>query len=99
MSTPGPTPVTADVYIALQLPGCTSLACVLFWQGGLNFTATPQPILRNWLISPFNGSIFSYTFSGMEPVGSSYVWLGAFTVPGTGDLIGGITQAPFTFSP
>lgn len=104
IATPGPTPVTADVsvtadvYIALQLPGCTSLACILFWQGGLNFTATPQPVLRNWPISAFNEPIFSYTFNGNE-LGGSYVWLGAFAVPGTGNLISGITQAPFTFSP
>ena len=96
--TPGPTPVTADVYIALQPPGCTSSACIFFWQGGLSFTATPQPILRNWLISPFHGPIFTYTFGGTEPAGR-YVWLGAFVVPGTGTLIGGITEAPFTFSP
>jgi len=96
--TPGPTPITADVYIALQPPGCTSFACIFFWQGGLNFTATPQPLLRNWLISPFNGPIFTYTFGGTEPVGG-YIWLGAFVVPGTGTLMGGITQAPFTFSP
>jgi hypothetical protein len=96
--TSGPTPVTADVYIALQPPGCTSFACIFFWQGGVNFTVTPQPILRNWLISPFNGPIFTYTFDGTESVGS-YVWLGAFVVPGTGTLMGGITQAPFTFNP
>jgi len=98
LATPGLTPVTADVYIALQPSGCTSFTCIFFWQGGLNFTATPQPILRNWLISPFNGPIFTYTFGGTEPV-DSYVWLGAFVVPGTGTLMGGITQAPFTFSP
>jgi hypothetical protein len=98
VATPGSIPVTADVYIALQLPGCTSLTCILFWQGGLNFTTLPQPIVRNWLISSFNGMIFSYTFGGTEPVGS-YVWLRAFAVPGTGTLIGGIAQAPFTFSP
>ena len=94
--TPGPSPV--DVYIALQLPGCTAPACFFFWQGGLNFTMTPQPLLRNWLISPFNGPIFSYTFGGTELVGS-YVWLGAFTVPGTLNLLGEITQAPCTFGP
>ena len=98
VTTPGPTPVTADVYIALQPPGCTSGACLLFWQGGSNFTVTPAPIRRKWRISPFNGPIFSATFGGTVPVGS-YVWLGAFVVSGTGTLMGGITQAPFTFGP
>jgi YVTN family beta-propeller protein len=95
---PGASPVHAAVYIALQLPGCTSSACRLFWQGGLNFTATPQPLLRNWPISPFSGPIFNYTFSGTEPVGT-YAWVGGFTMPGTETLIGGIAHAPFTFSP
>ena len=95
---PGPPLVTADVYIALQPPGCAADACLLFWQGDLHFTTTPQPTLRNWTISPFNGPIFSYTFGGTEPVGT-YVWLGVYTVPGTGNLLGEVTQAPFTFSP
>src|SRR5262249_5754025 len=79
---PCPTPVTADVYIGLQSPGCILGPCLFFWQGGLNFTTTPQPLLRNWPISAFNGTIFRYTFSGTELVGT-YVWLGVFTVPGT----------------
>ena len=95
---PGLTPVTVDVYIALQPPGCTSFACLLFWQGGFNFTTTPQPLLRNWRLSPFTGPIFTYTFGGTEPVGS-YVWLGAFVGPGTLTLVGEVTQASFTFYP
>lgn len=46
----------------------------------------------------YRGSIFRYIFGGNEPVGS-YVWLGAFTAPGTLNIIGDIAQAPFTFSP
>lgn len=98
ISTPGPTPVSADVYIALQPPECTSLDCALFWQGGEHFTTTPTPILSNWHVSPFNAPIFHYTFGGTEPVGS-YVWVAAFTAPGTGNFIGGMTQVPFTFAP
>jgi hypothetical protein len=97
-ATPGPSPTQADVYIVLQPPGCSSLACALYWQGDLNFIATPQPILHNWPVSPFNGPIFSHTFAGTEPVGS-YVWLGFFTVPETLNVIGATTQAPFSFSP
>ena len=98
VTTLGPTPATADLYIALQPPGCSAPSCLLFWQGGLNFTTFPQPVAHNWPISPFNGQIFSYTFGGTEPVGS-YTWLGVFTVAGTVTYIGEITQAPFTFSP
>src|SRR5262249_57772109 len=69
--TTGLTPVQADVYIALQPPGCTSSACLLFWQGGSNFTPTPQPLLGNWLVSSFAGPIFSYTFGCTDAVGPS----------------------------
>lgn len=92
--TPGPTPVTADVYTAVQLPDRS----LLFLQGDGSITPTLQPIVRNWTISPFTGQIFSYTFGGVEPVGD-YAWLAAFTEPGTLTFIGLIVSAPFTFSP
>jgi len=98
MVAPGPDPVMADVYIVLQPPGCSSFACILFWQGGLNFTPTPQPIVRSWLISPVSGQIFVHTFGGPEPVGS-YTWLAALIDSGTGNILGGIVRAPFTFGP
>ena len=97
-ATPGSSAVVADVYIALQFPGCVSLACVQFWQGGLNFTTTAQPILRDWPVAFFAAPVFSYSFSGEEPAGS-YRWLAAFAVPGTLNLIGVITQTSFTFVP
>ncbi len=95
---PGPASLTADVYIALQFPGCGSLACALYWQGGLNFTATQQPYVRDWRVASVNEPIFDYVFDGTEPAGN-YVWYGALTEPGTLNLIGSIKQAPFTFSP
>lgn len=91
---PGPTPVTADVYVAVQLPG----GSLLFLQGDGTFTAAIQPIVRSWTVSSFSGQIFAYTFGGGEPVGS-YAMLGAFTNPGTLSFIGPIVSAPFTFSP
>jgi hypothetical protein len=94
---PGSNPANADLYVALEAPGCTSLACAHFWQGGTAFTAAPQPILRNWPIQSFDGTIFTYTFGGAEPAGT-YTFLAAFTVPGTGTVIGNITQISFTFS-
>jgi hypothetical protein len=42
--------------------------------------------------------VFRYTFTGAEPPGN-YLWLAAFIDPGTGMIIGGIAQAPFTFTP
>lgn len=93
-ATPGSTPQTVDIHIALQLPD----GRLLFWQGDLNFTPAIQPLMRNWTVTPFNSQIFTYTFGGTEAVGS-YTWLVAFTVPGTLDILAGIAQAPFTFSP
>jgi len=94
---PGLAPVTADVYVALQLP-YGPYGSLLFLQGDGGFTWDVQPIVRNWTISPFTGQIFTYTFSGAEPVGN-YSWLAAFTEPGTLNFIGPIVSAPFTFSP
>ena len=95
---PGTAPTNADVYILLQLPGCATLACSLYWQGGTNFSSTPQPILRNWQIASFDEPIFSYRLSGTEPAGT-YRWLAAFVVPGSGEIIGALTQPKFTFAP
>ncbi len=92
--TPGPSPVTADVYVAVGLPDGT----LLFLRGDGSFTPVLEPIVRSWPISTFVGQIFAYTFSGGEPVGT-YAWLGAFTEPGTLNFIGPIVSAPFSFSP
>ena len=91
---PGPSPVTADVYVALRLPN----GSLLFLQGGGGVTANPAPILQNWTVGTFTGQIFSYTFSGGEPAGG-YVWLIALTTPGTTNFIGPIAVAPFFFRP
>lgn len=96
---PGAAQTKADVYILLQLPGCTMLACSLYWQGGMNFSSMPQPILRNWPIESVDAPvIFSYLFKGTEPAGS-YAWLAKFVGPDSGEIIGTITQPTFTFAP
>jgi hypothetical protein len=94
---PGPIPLVADVYVGLLPPGCGALGCVLFWQGALNFATTPQPIVRNAVVSAFDGTMLSYTFAGGEPAGG-YVWVAAFAEPGTLNLIGPIAQTSFTFA-
>jgi len=91
---PGPTPVTADVYVAVQLPD----GGLLFLLGDGSITPTLQPIVRGWPISPFLAQIFAYTFTGGEPAGS-YTWLAAFTEPGTLTFIRPIVAVPFSFSP
>jgi len=92
--TPGAASVSADVYVAVQLPDGT----LLFLQGDGSLTATLQPIVRNWSVGAFTGQLFSYTLGGGEPVGN-YAWLAAFTWPGTLNFIGPIISAPFSFGP
>lgn len=92
--TPGTTPRTADLYVALQLPNGT----LFFLQGDGSFTPGVRPFRRNWTVVPSNEQLFRYTFNGLEPSGS-YTWLAALTEAGTLNLFGGILQAPFIFSP
>ena len=92
--TPGGTPLTADVYVALQLPG----GSLIFLQGDGSLTTGLHPIVSNWTVGPFSGQIFSYNFGGAEPSGG-YAWLAAFTQPGTMNFIGSIISAPFSFGP
>jgi hypothetical protein len=87
-------PFMADAYVAIQLPS----GSLLYLKADGTFTQQAQPIVRNWLVSSFSGQIFSYSFSGGEPMGS-YAWLGAFMTPGASNLVGPITSTPFAFSP
>ena len=88
--TPGTTPPSVDVYVALQLPTGT----LLFLQGDGSFNTALAPILSGWTPSAFSGQIFNYLFSGGEPSGA-YHWLAAFAQPGTLNFIGGIADTPF----
>jgi pimeloyl-ACP methyl ester carboxylesterase len=89
--TPGATPRTVDVYLAVRLPDGT----LLFYP---SLTQDLQSVLTNWTVAPFAGEVFRYTFSGGEPAGG-YAWLAAFTEPGTLTFVTPIVEAPFTFSP
>ena len=91
---PGADPLPADVYVAVQLPG----GQLLFLRGDGSLTDTLAPIVTSWSPSFFAAPIFSYTFTGGEPVGS-YAWLAAFTQPGTLTFLGEITAAPFSVGP
>jgi len=84
----------ADIYLALQLPG----GALFVMQPGGAFGSALVPVLSNIQVPDFTGSIFSYTFTGLEPVGT-YSWFAALAQPGTLNVIGSITQASFTFSP
>jgi len=87
-------PTVADVYVALQLPDGT----LLFMQPGGGFGTTLTPLLSNVPVPDFNGPIFNFTFSGLEPAGT-YTWFAALTVPGSLNIIGTLATAPFSFAP
>jgi polyvinyl alcohol dehydrogenase (cytochrome) len=91
---PGPGSPVMDGYIALQVPDQTQY----FLQANGGLTPLPQPLVANWSVTSVSAEIFRYTFSGSEPTGG-YTWLGAFAVPGTGNVLGNIARASFTFSP
>jgi hypothetical protein len=91
---PGPVPQAVDVYVALQLPDQS----LWFLQADGALTPEARPLVASWVVAPFSGEIWHYTFNGTEPAGR-YTWLAAFTEPGTMNILGTIAQAPFTFSP
>jgi len=84
----------ADIYIALQLPG----GALLVMQPDGSFGPAITPLLANIPVPDFNGVIFNYTFTGVEPVGT-YTWFVALMQPGTLNAIGTLAVAPFTFAP
>jgi len=55
-------------------------------------------LASNIPVPDFNGPIFNYTFTGVEPVGN-YTWFAALTTPGTLNIIGTLAAAPFSFAP
>jgi len=92
--TPGPTPVAADVYLAIRFPD----GSLFFRQADGSFSATIAPALVNWILAPVSGPVFNYTFIGTEPTGQ-YAWFLILTETGTANVIGQIYTAPFTFAP
>jgi len=90
----GVPPTNADIYLALQLPDGT----LFVMQPGGTFGQTLVPVLSNIQVPDFTGSIFNYTFTGLEPSGT-YTWFAALAQPGTFTVIGTLTQAGFTFAP
>jgi YVTN family beta-propeller protein len=82
-----------DAYVAVELPDGT----LLHLQADGSFTQEIRPIVSNWPVASFSGDIFSYTFSGNEPLGE-YRWQAFLTEPGALNVIGVNAQAPFAFS-
>jgi 6-phosphogluconolactonase (cycloisomerase 2 family) len=91
---PGPIAQAVDLYVALQLPDQS----LWFLQADGGLTTEVRPLVANWVVAPFRGELWRYTFNGTERAGL-YTWLAAFTETGTMDILGIIAQAQFTFSP
>ena len=83
-----------DAYLEVRLPNGTRR----FLQPDGSLVTDSRPIVSNWTVGPFSGEIFRYTFSGGEPSGS-YRWRAYFTEPGTSNIVGLVTEAPFTVIP
>ena len=86
------TPV--DAYVAIKLPGSAQL----YMQPDGSLSSKVAPVVSNWTVEEFSGSIFSYTFSGTEPTGT-YTWTASLMSPGTSNVIGSTVSASFEFSP
>lgn len=91
---PESTPTVVDLYAALQLPDQS----LRFLQADGSIAPEAWPLVSGWTVAPFRGEVFRHTLSGQELPGN-YVWLAAFTEPGTGSIVGTVAQAPFLISP
>jgi hypothetical protein len=83
-----------DLYAALQLPDQS----LWFLQADGSIAPEARPLVSGWTVAPFRGEVFRHTLSGQELPGN-YVWLAAFTEPGTGSIVGTVAQVPFLISP
>jgi len=88
----GGEPIVGDLYVRLSMPN----GKVYYYP---TWSRKPTPVVRNWnvidwAVEPF----FTYTFSGQELPGT-YLWEAALVEPGTNNIIGNISSAPFSFSP
>jgi streptogramin lyase len=96
--TPGTDPpAPVDAYVVVQLPGGELLSL----QPGGRVVPGVAPIARDFNPFAFNEQVLQVPFSGLEVPGP-YQWFGALTEPGALnviDLIGRVTQTPFTLGP
>jgi lysophospholipase L1-like esterase len=90
---PESTPTVVDLYVALQLPDQS----LRFLQADGSVVAETRSLVSGWTVVPFRGEVFRHTLSAQELSGN-YVWLAAFTEPGTGNIVGAVARAPFLVS-
>jgi hypothetical protein len=91
---PESTPTVVDLYVALQLPDQS----LQFLQADGSLTPDDRPFVSSWTVVPFRGEVFRWMLSAQELQGT-YVWLAAFTEPGTGNIVGTVAQVPFLVNP
>jgi len=93
----GSEPTVADLHIRLRFPNgiykyCSALYCK-------PLRKKPKPRLKSWTVKDWGPSVFfSHTSNGTEDPGD-YKWQAVFTEPGTTNIIGEISEAPFNFAP
>jgi lysophospholipase L1-like esterase len=87
---PESTPTVVDLYVALQLPDQS----LRFLQADGSVVAETRSLVSGWTVVPFRGEVFRHTLSAQELSGN-YVWLAAFTEPGTGNVVGAVARVPF----
>ncbi|MDD5560353.1 hypothetical protein [Candidatus Methylomirabilis sp.] len=76
---PGSTPTQVDIYLGALLPDSITFLSLLQGSGGaISFTLGPTPIsfLSNVTLSSELIVPFSYTFTGLEPVGTYFTYAG-----------------------
>ena len=79
-----------DAYIALKLTD----ESLLFLKLDKSFTSEQTPIIANWNVINYSGTIFNYTITGTEPEGN-HTFYAAFAEPGTMNFISPLASAPF----
>jgi subtilisin family serine protease len=92
--TPGTLSSNVDAYVVVRLPNGSLFS--------LQFGGPPVPgivpIARGFVPFAVTAELVRYPFGGTEPVGN-YAWFATLGEAGTTNVLGGIDQDPFTFSP
>jgi hypothetical protein len=66
--------------------------------GGGGLVPGLVPYARRFIPFGFAGQLFTYTFTGTEPLGD-HAWLAGMAQPGTASTIGSLDQHRFAVSP